>query len=42
MVRSSSSADTTTAPRIRHNEQLHRRGCSSPSASVTLKRTAPQ
>src|SRR5258705_2941973 len=42
MVRSSSSADTTTAPRIRQNEQLHRRGLVRPSANLTVKRTAPQ
>src|SRR3954463_8967952 len=39
---SSSRAGNPHVPRIRQSEQLQRRGCSSPSASFTVKRTVPQ
>ena len=35
-------AETTTAPRILQNEQLHRRAVFRPSVSSTVNFTAPQ
>jgi hypothetical protein len=36
------SADTTTAPRIRQYEQVQRRAVLKPLVNFTLKRTVPQ